>query len=70
MFMHAHAHEDAWNGIYYAWSCYDCGHESMSMSQNSQISWVLLGKIYNVLNMEHDMNMLQNHELFSLVREV
>ena len=34
------------------------------MGQNSQISWVLLGKIYCVLSMIMGMYMPKNHELF------
>ena len=34
------------------------------MDYNSQISWVLLGKIYCVLSMNMGMCMPKNHELF------
>ena len=38
--------------------------KAWNMGQNSQISWVLLGKIYCVLSMNMGMYMPKNHELF------
>ena len=55
-------------GMNMAWTVHEVtmivGIKAWNMGRNSQISWVLLGKIYCVLSMNMGMYMPKNHELF------